>query len=114
MGKKLYWVSRHEPLATQREALKRLGFDEVVMDPQPFSSAEEIRTRFEESGCDDILVVAPLSVVQRLTELGIHPLWAEMEVVPEGMGEVKVNGRAYRFVRFRRIKAVEIIYEEVE
>lgn len=112
--KRILWLSRHKPLPSQIRELKRLfGEVEVVQDPNPFSSAEEIKKRFEEGGYDDLVVVAPLSVIQRLTQLGIKPLWAEMRQVPVEEAEVVATGRGYRFERFRRIRAVKIEFEEL-
>lgn len=117
---KIYWVSRHEPLPAQRRELERLfGSVEVQQDPRPFSNAEEIVERFWAAGANEMVVVAPLSVIQQLTELGVKPLWAEMEAIPaeeELDPEREVDapgGRRYRFQRFRRIVGVKIEFEEL-
>ena len=56
--KKILWMSQHEPLPSQISALKRIfGEVEVVKDPKPFSSAEDIVGRFRSGGYDDIVVV---------------------------------------------------------
>jgi len=116
MMKKVYWLSRHEPLKSQISELKRLFGDdvEIIQDPQPFSSADDIIERFRASGADELLVVAPLSVIAQLVQRGIKPLWAEMAVVSSPKdAEVEVAGRYYRFVRFRRVSAIQIVFEEV-
>ena len=110
--KKIYWVSRHEPLPSQLRELERLfGKVEILQDPRPFSSAEEIITRFQQSGADDMLVVAPLSVIAALVQRGIRPLWAEMKQVPPENAEVEVQGRHYRFACFKRIKDINIEFD---
>ena len=113
---KVYWLSRHEPLQSQLTELKRLFGDdvEIIKDPQPFSSADDIIERFRASGADELLVVAPLSVIAQLVQRGIKPLWAEMEAVsnPEE-AETEASGRYYRFRRFRRIVGVEIKFEDL-
>lgn len=113
--KRILWLSQHTPLAPQLTELKRLfGEIEVLRDVNPFFSAEEILRRFKESGYDEIVVVAPLSVIARLCELGLRPLWAEMEQVwKRQAADVSAKGRHYRFVRFRRIKAVRLEFEEL-
>ena len=112
--KRILWLSRHKPLPRQIRELRRLfGEVEVVQDPRPFSSAEEIVQRFRGGGFDEMVAVAPLSVIQRLCELGIKPLWAEMEVCEPEEAEVFASGRHYRFKRFRRIAGVEVRFEEV-
>jgi len=112
--KKILWVSRHDILPSQRAELNRLfGEVEVRKDPRPFSSAEEIKERFQKGGYDEIVVVAPLSVIARLTELEIRPLWAEMEQCDPSEAEVEAAGRWYRFRGFKRIKGIRIEFEEV-
>lgn len=111
---KILWQSQHDPLPSQLAALKQLfGEVEVVKNPLAFSSAEEIQKRFKDGGFDDIVVVAPLSVIARLVDLGIKPLWAEMDQVPLNQAEVSAKGRGYRFNRFRRIKALHLEFEEI-
>jgi hypothetical protein len=116
--KKILWLSRHRPLPAQIAELERLfGHVAVTIDPQPFSSAEEIVARFRAGGYDEMVVVAPLSVIARLTEMGIKPLWAEMKQI-SGPGldpsrEVEANGRWYRFERFRRIAKVQIVFDDL-
>lgn len=82
-SKRIVWFSRHEPLESQIKELKRLFGEEteIIQDPKPFSSAEEVAKRYKEMGGDDMVVVAPLSVLGKLCQLGIKPLWADMEVV---------------------------------
>jgi len=114
--RRILWVSRHDPLPSQVEALKRIYGEEVeiVKDGRPFSSAEEILDRYVSGGYVDLVVVAPLSVLGRLCDLGLHPLWAQMEVVEDpAQAEVEASGRLYRFDRFRRVKRLVLEFEEV-
>jgi len=115
MGKKVLWLSRHSILPSQVRELKRIFGDDVKIyqDPRPFDDARDIAKRFREGGYDEIVVVAPLSVIQRLTELGIRPLWAEMKVCDPDEAETVVSGRPYKFVKFRRIKGVKIEFEDL-
>lgn len=113
--KKIIWLSRHELIQKQIDELNRLfGQVGMIIDPNPISSADDIIDRFKKSGADDIGVVAPLSIIQGLTEQGIFPLRAEMK---SGKGEnydIVDKRRKYIFDRFVRIKRVEIIKEEVK
>lgn len=112
--KKILWMSQHRPLPSQISALKQIfGEIEVVQDPRPFSSAEDIVGRFRKGGYDDIVVVAPLSVIAKLVEFGVKPLWAQMDQVPPDQAEVSAKGRGYRFNRFRRIKELNLVFEEL-
>jgi hypothetical protein len=116
--KKIYWVSRHAPLLSQINELKNIFKEDVelIIDPQPFSSAKEIAERYKRSGCSDLVVVAPLSVLMRLVEEeGLHPLWAEMaEVADEKEAEVTVKGKHYRFAGFKRVKGVKLELEPIK
>jgi len=113
--KKIYWMSRHAPLASQVRELERLfGAVEILQDPKPFDNADDVVRRFHESGADEIVIVAPLSVIAQLTQRGIKPLWAEMELVDDpSQAEVEAAGRYYRFKKFRRIVGVEIKFEDL-
>jgi len=114
---KILWVSRHRPLPCQIAELKRLfGTEvEIAQDSRPFDSAETIAARFREGRYGEMVVVAPLSVIAKLCELGIRPLWAEMRIAGPGEpADLEYNGRRYRFVRFRRIVALRLEFEELE
>lgn len=77
-------------------------------------SAEEIMKRFRYGSYNEMVVVAPMSVISRLVDLKIKPLWAEMvQVKSKEESEVEAKGRFYRFNRFRRIKALRFEFEEV-
>lgn len=111
---RIFWVSRHKPLSSQVEWLReRFGEVEIYQDPEPFDSAEDIYARFRRRRYDEMVVVAPLSVIAKLTELGVRPLWAQMELVDPSEAEVVASGRGYRFREFRRIAGITVDYEEV-
>ena len=114
--KRILWLSRHRPFGLQLEELKRLfGQVEVVYDPRSFDSAQEIVGRYKKGGYDEIVVVAPLSVIAKLCELGLKPLWSQMKQVETGEeADLEYRGRRYKFERFRRIKGVKIEFEELE
>jgi hypothetical protein len=115
---KILWVSRHPALPAQiRELKKRFGKETVIVaDSNPFSSAEDIVQRLK--GFDEMVVVAPLSVISRLCELGVRPLWAEMKVVSGEFNpdsDVILPGqppRHMRFQQFKRIKKVALEFDE--
>ncbi|MCR4280042.1 MAG: hypothetical protein NUV82_01295 [Candidatus Komeilibacteria bacterium] len=113
--KRICWFSRHRPLECQKEALKKMFGSEVqiVQDPQPFSSAEEISKRYRAGNFDDMVIVAPLSVLAKLVELGIKPLWCQMDVTESRQeSDLTYNGRHYKFNRFRRVKMVHVEFED--
>ncbi|MEM4407799.1 MAG: hypothetical protein QXI19_03550 [Candidatus Caldarchaeum sp.] len=117
MTKSILWLSRHQPLPAQVDALRN-HYGEVMLfqDASPFASAEEILERYRRGGYDDCVVVAPLSVLQRLVELGLRPLWAEMEKVEKYQNpatDTIVGDRVFRFKRFRRVVGMKIEYEDL-
>lgn len=116
MTEKILWLSQHDPLLRQIAELKNLFGDiELCQDVNTFKNADEIIRRFREGGYSDLVVVAPYSVIARLTELGIKPIWAQMEqVYKRENAEVTTKGRHYRFVKFRRIIAIRMEFEEIE
>lgn len=114
--KKILWLSQHKPLPRQIAELERL-FGEVLIsqDVNPFENAEEIVRRTQKGRYDDVVAVAPLSVIARLCEFGLKPLWAEMrQTQSQRDSDLSYSGRFYQFVRFRRIKAVKLEFEEIE
>jgi len=112
MSKKICWMSQHEMHPVQKKVLRRMfGEDvEVTHDQRSFDSAEIIVRRYREGGYDDIIVVAPLSVIHRMTELGVRPLWAQSEVVKDSeRADWSFKGRHYRFLKFQRVERLELV-----
>lgn len=114
--KRVLWISQHPMHRVQMGALRRMfGPDvKVVEDPQPFDSAETIVRRYREGGYDNIIVVAPYSVLHRMVELGLRPLWAEAEVVSDpSQADWETKGRHYRFLGFKRVKRLVLELEDL-
>lgn len=116
MAKKILWMSRHEPHRRQIETLRNTygGNTIVEQESRPFDDARQIAKRFREGGYDDMVIVAPLSVIQVLCNEGIRMLWSEAveENDPSQIEFRGARGQGYRFVRFRRIKRVAIEFED--
>lgn len=111
---RIIWFSRHNPLEKQKEELKRIfGEVEILIDTQPFSNADDVITRFKAANADEMVTVAPLSVIDQLCQRGVQPLFAEMEVVQDGEYDVVAAGRKYKFLKFTRIKQINIVKEEL-
>ncbi len=115
MTKKIIWFSRHPAIPKQVGELKRLfGEDiEVIQDPKPFANADDVIKRYKKMGGDEMVIVAPLSVIDAICKKGIKPLWAEMEQVPADQADVNANGRGYKFIKFRRVKRLVLEFEDV-
>jgi len=90
----------------QMGALRRIfGVDvEVVEDDRPYDNAQTIVRRFREGGYDDVIVVAPYSVLDRMCQLGLRPLWSDAEqVFDPKLADWRVRDRMYRFLGFKRV-----------
>lgn len=114
--KKVLWVSQHPMHSVQKGALRRMfGVDvKVVEDLHPFDSAEEIVRRVRSGGYDDVIVVAPYSVLDRMCKLGLRPLWADSEQVFDlARADWSVKGRHYRFAGFSRVKELRLVLEDL-
>jgi len=101
-------------LESQKKELERIfGEVELLIDTLPFSDAADVANRFKLANADEMVVVAPLSVIDRLCQLGIQPLFAEMDVVQSGEYDVIAAGRKYKFKNFSRIREIKIVKEQL-
>ncbi len=92
--------TRHQTLPEEAAEIRHLFGQEVRIetDSRPFRDGREIRERFQRSGADDLLVVAPYGMLDQLTKSGIKPLWGEV------MNE--------RFVALHRLNGVRVRFED--
>lgn len=112
---KILWLSQHAPLQKQLDALRRrFGDIEVDQDENPFSNAEQVLQHVQKGGYQELVIVAPLSVIAKLCELGLRPLYAIMDqVAHRSEADLVYRNRMYRFNRFVRVKAVRMETEEL-
>ena len=114
--KRVLWMSRHRPGASQLAALRDMfGHDVVVeQEARPFDDAREIVRRYRSGGYDDLVVVAPLSVIAVLCAEGMKPLWSESaeENDPTKIDFRGARGQGFHFLRFRRIIRVALEFED--
>lgn len=112
--KKIIWFSRHAPIQKQIDELERIyGEVNIIQDRNPFSSADDVVKRFNSKNADEMVIVAPLSVIDAITKRGIKPLYAEMELVHGSQYDVMANGRKFIFKEFVRINKVTIEKEKI-
>jgi hypothetical protein len=124
---KILWVSKHHPLYTQEKELKRLFGQNTVIDifDQPYAKPSVVVSQYRKGSYNELVVIAPLSVCRTIVSFGLKPLYAEMEQVPEDspLVELEVNNqreqnegrkRYYRFVKFRRIEKLELVFSELD
>lgn len=112
----IMWYSRHSPTSKQQDRLKALFKADaltIIHVKCKFESAKEIASKFRNSGAQDLVLVAPLSVIRALVEHGVRPLWAQMATVRRGdpRTEVIINKRPYRHVAFHRITGFRLDLE---
>ncbi|OGH73882.1 MAG: hypothetical protein A3C90_04635 [Candidatus Magasanikbacteria bacterium RIFCSPHIGHO2_02_FULL_51_14] len=114
--KRILWMSRHTPTERQISELARYLGDEVEVEqePRPFDDARQIVRRFRQGGYDEMVIVAPLSVIAVVCTEGVKPLWSEAgeENDPAKIEFRGARGQGYRFVRFRRIMRVALEFED--
>ena len=112
--KRVLWISRHPPLPKELEALeKAFGKVQVFQYAGRVKDAEHAVSLIKQYEADEVVTILPLSVIMRLCELGLHPLWPECVQVRSGDYDFvdEGSGRKYRFVRFVRVKGVELKVE---
>ena len=105
------WLSRHSPTVRQLKELKRIFPDHrLTLDTNAFAGADEILERIKKAHYDEIVIVAPLSMIRALTDRGIKPIYAEMKQVPcdSKEVEVRIKARCYKFVAFNLLEGVHL------
>ena len=116
----IVWFSRHTILAAQEAGLREIFGEEVriIIDVAPFDNAQNVVERYNNWGAQEMVIVAPLSVIQRLCEKGIRPIRPVMDCMgsfPSGgfirETDVLEKGRHYRFRGFERIREIRIVTE---
>lgn len=77
--KKVLWLSRHHPDKGEERELRRIfGAIEVVVDDHPIASengVEDVAGRMRSGQFDEVVLVAPTSILDGLCQKGIYPLW---------------------------------------
>lgn len=116
---KIAWFSKHQPLGAQRKALRDMfGPHELIVDGDMFGNAADIISRYKRMNADEMVLVAPFTVIKLICEQDIYPLWADMENIsppqkPDWYRMVKVNGRWQKFNRFIRAVGVDFNFVDV-
>ena len=114
---RIVWMSRHQPTIRQRAALLALfPLHHLLIDNRAFDSADQIIERWRMAGADEMVVVAPMTVIREIVKRGIHPLYAEMQQVPcsHPQSEVRIKGRCYRFLKFQRVRSLQFELEPIQ
>jgi len=113
---KIMWMSRHAPTSSQLWELERLFPKfELYIDGRSFDGVDDILARYNEQKADEMVVVAPLTVIRALCRRGLKPIKANMEQVSPDAADCEVrlrtrSGRTlgYRFIDFERVEGVDL------
>jgi len=108
--KRILWISRHPPLLKEVEALeKAFGKVQILQYAGFIRDADHVIQLIQQYRADEVVTILPLSIVMRLCERGIRPLWPECVQVNNDYDFVdEGTGKKYKFVRFVRIKGVKL------
>lgn len=116
--KKILWFSRHPMMEFQRPILQKLFgsdvFVEQLIGRDAYISAEKIAETMCREKYDEIIMVAPLSVMAKVVELGVNPIKAEVvEIKDSREATFSYNGRHYKFIKFVRVVRLELVTENL-
>lgn len=95
----------------QIEELQRIFGEEVsTIQINKVKDADHVLDLMREFKVDEVVAVLPLSIIMRLVEKGVYPLYAEMEEVKKGEADYidERSGKRYVFKGFSRIKGISI------
>jgi hypothetical protein len=124
----ILWISRHQPLKEQKKQLKQLFGDiSFTLWQSGVRDAEHVLELKKMFDADEIVTILPLTIIQKLCEIGVYPLYPEMKLIHDNcmiegckeydssMDYIDFNARKHwRFVKFVRVKSIEMIYEEIK
>lgn len=78
---------------------------EVIVHPDPVKTGDEVARLMKINGCDELIAVLPLNLLEEVMELGIQPISAQMHRIMPPEGATFVHDYFYR------IKELNIILE---
>ncbi|MEM2100350.1 MAG: hypothetical protein QXP45_03310 [Thermoproteota archaeon] len=96
------------------EALEKVfGKVQIFQYASGVRDADHVLTLISQYKADEIVTILPISIIMRLCERGVYPLWPEClqvnsndyDFIDEG------SGRKYKFIRFVRVRGVRMIVE---
>jgi hypothetical protein len=125
--KRILWISKHKPLQRQVNELKRIFGNnvEIIVHDYKVKDANHVFKLIKKFNADEVVTILPLSIIQRICEMGIKPLWSEMEFLHVcdyfNCNDFKNESdyydisskRHFRFKKFYRIKEVKMVLEEI-
>ena len=118
MPKRILWFSRHPPMAFQIPILKGIFGEDMVLEHESeneaYMNAVKIIDRIKVGKFDEIIMVAPLSVIDHVIRLGRCPIKADVvEVKDASEATFSFNSRHYKFIKFVRVMRLELVTEDL-
>ena len=87
---------------------------EHTSESEAYMSAEKIVQFMKAGGFDEIIMVAPLSVIAKVLELGVLPIKADVvEVKDAKEATFTFSNRHYKFIGFVRVLRLEFVTENL-
>lgn len=109
--KRIMWISRHPPLPKEVEALeKAFGEVQILQYGAKVKDVDHVLHLMEQYKADEVVTILPLTIMMRLCERGVRPLWPECTQVDGDDYDFvdEKTGKKYRFVRFLRVRGVRL------
>jgi len=118
MAKKILWFSRHQPMAFQIPILQNIFGRDMILEKKvgndSYMNAEKIVQFIKENHFEEIVMVAPFSVMAKVIELGVKPIKADVvEVKDESLATFSFGGRHYKFIKFVRVIRLELVTKDL-
>lgn len=115
---KIFWYSRHPPVRKEVDELKKLFGNniEIIIDKKPVDNVDNLIKRFREQNCDEIVAICPYSVLHKLSEKGIKPLFPIMKKVEGGDDDYDLiyKKNKLKFIKFVRIEKLKLETSEIK
>lgn len=114
-GKKVLWVCQYPMELIQVAPLKRLYGQDVRIEhyAQRFANAEQLEAYYRSGTYADMIAVVPYAVLERLSKLGLKPLWSDAEKVDQAKADWSCKGNHFRFLGYKRVSGFEMAFEDL-
>lgn len=114
--KKILWISKHPPLLKQIQELnRRFGTVEIIQYAGFVIDANHVKQLILKYQADDVVTILPLTMIQKLCELGIKPIYPKIrQVSSDPCDYTDKSGRKYVFEKFVRVLNVKMITEDLK
>lgn len=114
-GPTVLWVCQFPMEGIQVPALKRLYGQgaRIKHYAQRFANAEQLEAYYRSGNYADMIAVVPYAVLERLSKLGLQPLWSDAEKVGPEKADWSCKGNHFRFLGYKRVKGFEMAFEDL-